>query len=481
MEKYADLRAVGPGTPGEPAGRPVLVCAAAVVPLLWPALFGYDECQIRRDGKLEVFDASAGLADARERARAVIRALPAELPLLVEAARRLARALKQAHGEQLRLHPVKLFSALPRQQQPVYLQRLFNLCELWERLRGGEPWEAVHEKLLWVDPAAEELLKQPDPDLAQAGFVGQLAAQQAGARELLVARGQDLDDLQPQALAVGDQGLVLGCFEGTWKLMSSGSDQRLSGVWGDNGSAFVVGHQGTALRLKQGRWSALEVPTSQNLNAVWGTSSGSVVAVGDGGTVLVFTGRRWQPWSVPTSADLHAVAGTGPEDIYVASGEATVLIYDGINWSSLTLPEKSQLAQLCSATGVIHGAGNSRWGGEVFSLRGKSVKQDKQLPTVKQLTGIWRGFGAGLGVLAPPAQVLVNEGGGWLSEALPVDRLQAVAAGARLLALGRTGEYSVILCRGEDGWQMEASVPRQLRLNALWVAGDPRPPRLEGK
>ena len=221
----------------------------------------------------------------------------------------------------------------------------------------------------------------------------------------------------------------------------------------------------------------METPVTCTLNAVWGTSSGSVVAVGDGGTVLVFTGRRWQQWTVPARGDLVSVAGNGPEDI-VVGGQRELLVYDGVNWSSLTLPEQIQVAQLCNVNGTIFGAANTHFGGELFSLRGKVIKQLKQLPAVKDLSCIWRGWGAGMGALSPPHQVLLSEGAGWTTEEVPVDELYTVAAGARLLALGRVGDYSVVLSRQDDGWRTEASVPRQLRLSAAWVAGDPKPPRL---
>jgi len=477
MEKYAELKAPTTDAPDGGEGSPVMVSTTPTVPLLWPALFAYDECQIRRDGTLEVFFAGTAMADAGQRARRLCQAIPADLPLLSEAARSLARALRGHPRERVELFPVKLFSELQRDQQPVFLQRLVNLCDLWGRLRAGEPWDAVYQQLTWVDPVVEGLLGTTEQGAAMAGFVGQQPGTTADPSDVIVCQGQGEDDLDPEALVAGDRGLLLGCFSGRWKLMSTGSDQHLKGVRGSqDGSAFVVGCNGTALRLKQGRCSPMKVPSGRDLHAVWGSSSGSVVAVGDGGTVVVCTGRRWQSWSVPTEVDLRAVAGTGPQDIYVA-GQQVLMIYDGVNWSSMTMPEQSEIIQLCNVNGVIHGAANSRWGGEVFSLENKVIKQDKQLPAAKRLAGIWRGWGAGMGVLAPPAQVLLCEAS-WTTEAVPADELYAVAAGTRLLALGRVGDYSVILSRSEDGWQTEASVPRQLRLNAAWVAGNPKPPRL---
>ena len=473
MEKYAELNVA-------PSGRPAAISTTPVVPLLWPALFSYEECQVRRDGTLEVFSARASVADALSRIREIGRVCPGQAPMVAEAARRLTRALRACDGEAVELFPVKIFSELQRDQQPVHLQRMVNLADLWGRLRAGEPWEQISRQLTWVDPAAEQLLVETDEAAALAGFVGQPAASLVDPQDVQVREGQGKEDVAPEALAAGEHGLLLGRFDGRWKLMSSGTDQHLRAVWGaEGGAAFAVGVAGAAVRIHEGRCKLTEVPTTSDLRAVWGSSSGSVVAVGDGGTVLVFTGRRWQPWSVPTEADLRTVAGTGPEDIYIA-GQRELLTYDGVNWSSQRLPEESQIVQLCSVNGVIFGASNSPYGGEVFSLTGRSIKQHKQLPAVERLAGIWRGWGAGMGALASPGQVLLSDGAGWTAEAVPADEVLAVAAGACLLAVGRVGEHSVILARKEDGWTMEASVPRALRLSAAWAAGDPKPPRLSG-
>ena len=116
MEKYAELRTATTAAKDQAGNTPVVVSTTPAVPLLWLSLFSYDECQIRRDGTLEVFFASTGLADAQQRARGICKVIPTDLPLILEAAHKLSRALRSCDGEQLELFPVKLFSELLRDQ-----------------------------------------------------------------------------------------------------------------------------------------------------------------------------------------------------------------------------------------------------------------------------------------------------------------------------------------------------------------------------
>ena len=77
-------------------------------------------------------------------------------------------------------------------------------------------------------------------------------------------------DTKPQALAVGEQGLLIGCFDGQWKLMRTGVANDLHGVWSSDDTAYVVGDNGTVLRIEDGRCQRLDVPTDYDLRDVWG-------------------------------------------------------------------------------------------------------------------------------------------------------------------------------------------------------------------
>lgn len=457
--------------------RPLLASTTPVVPLLWLGLFDYDDTGVERDDSLVILGAETTVIQARQRARDLLAALPQQQAQLCQAAGLQVDLLDAASaGGRLVLEAGQVLAGLPPGECQAQVQRLVNLCDLLERLRRGLPWSVVrgHLARLEVDAA---VLEQQARDGAPDGLVGQPVANTRSLQDYLVRRGQGRDDLQPEALAAGNKGLLLGRFGGEWKLMSSGSGHDLRGIWGKHQTAFIVGGPGGVLRLDQGRCSPMEVPTEAALNAVWGLSSRMVCVVGDGGTVLMFTGRSWQPWVVPSDSDLQAITGSGPESICIAGKESAVLSFDGYSWDRLGLPEESRANRLCSVDGVTLAAGRSRYGGELFRKQQEAFVQDKTLPTATSLEGIWGGWGGSFGVVPASGATLFHDARGWSSEDLPVDRIHAVDAGAEVLAVGRSGSYSVVLNRAESGWQVEASLRGQ-RLNAIWVAGNPRPPRL---
>jgi len=90
---------------------------------------------------------------------------------------------------------------------------------------------------------------------------------------------------------------------------------------------------------------------------------------------------------------------------------------------------------------------------------------------------MWRGWGV-TGVAPETGPVLVDSGAGWVSEELPVERLVGVAAGTLAIAVGVVGRHHVIAARMEKGWQLECAIP-DLKINGIWVAGRPKPPRIK--
>ena len=457
----------------EDRATPLLASAAREVPPLWLGLFDYDDTSVTRDDALDLLRAAAPVAVARQRARDLLAALPRGDAALKASAGELVAALDGAPaGGRLELDASRVLAAMQPEECRATVQLLINLCDVLERLRRGMPWAATrgHLQRLDVDLSAAAATA---PDHA----VGQPVSGTGSLEDRLIRVGQGKDDLAPEALAAGDSGLLLGRFKGQWKLMSSGVGQHLRGIWGKDDAAFLVGAGGTVLRLEQGRCAEMAVPTERDLNAVWGLSARMVCVVGDEGTVLMFTGRSWQPWVVPGDGDLHAITGTGPESISIAGSDSAVVSFDGYSWDRAALPEASVANHLCSVDGVIHAAGRSRWGGELFRKEDGAFVQRKGLPTATALAGIWAGWGESLGVAQATGAALFHDGQGWTSEDLPADQVHGAAAGSEVMAVGRSGDYSVVLIRGEGGWQVEASLRGQ-RLNAVWVAGTPRPPRL---
>ncbi len=482
MEKSVALRVVssrqGAFSPVDERGPAPLAAANKAVPLLWLALFDYDEIQVKPRGSIEVFGALTELALARRCARALVEALSGQEELLLGSAQALLKRLDKAPREgHLVLHPVEVFVGLNNGEAQSYLEQLVNLCDIWERLRGGLAWEETSRQLSRIAIDITRVLQQQDRRVARYYLIGDLADLQESLDEFLVREGQGEQDLEPEALVVGEQGLLLGRFDGTWKLMSSDSDQDLMDVWGEGDTAFIVGRHGTLVRLKRGRCKNVASPTKQHLKAIWGLTPTSVCVVGEGGTILVYNGQEWKPWAIPTQAALHCIAGDGPGNIYVAGSESGVMRYDGYSWVRLPLPEESIANQLCLVNGVTYAAGGSRQGGALFRLERSGFVRDDGLPRVDWLDGIWNGWGAEVGVIPSAGPVLINSGRGWRHEPVRAQQIHAVACGEVPMLLGSLSGYMVVLVRSEQGWEIEASIAG-LQLRGIWVAGRPKPPRL---
>jgi len=272
-----------------------LASANSAVPLLWLSLFEYEEVRVERLDDRPVFFAAAPLA----RAVARVAALPAHLPndarLLTAAARTLEGALQpqldDTPSAHVVLYPVELFAQLPRAAARPYLTQLTQLCDMWSRLGKDLDFEKVSEHLRRISPDIAAALARGEGRTVRYYLLGDLADRAQSLDDYLVKEGQREEDVEPQALAVGEQGLVLGRFDGQWRLLSSGTREDLKGVWAEGDAGFIVGRRGTICALKKGRVRPVSnVPTDLALNAVWGISPKSVVAVGDHGTVLAFAG-----------------------------------------------------------------------------------------------------------------------------------------------------------------------------------------------
>lgn len=458
------------------AGVEPLAVAKGAVPLLWPCLFDYEEIQISSRSGVEVFASAVPVAEASVRARDLHKALLRDAPVVARAAQSLASALKQGGSDgYVGLCPQALLKALRPSQARSYLQQLVQLSDLWEQVRkSGMPWPEVCERLRGIGPEIDAALNHSDHAVVRYYLLGDVPEIDV-LEELRIRHGQAEQDVDPEAIAVGEQGLLLGRFEGTWKLMHSGCDADLLGVWAEDGVGFVVGRGGAAAKLSQGRCQAVRLPTSETLNAVWGFGSQSVCVVGERGTVAAFNGQTWQAWPVPSEASLHCVWGNDPDNLFIGGQDAAVMRFDGYNWSRIALPAEGFVSRVLGVADVVYAVGGSRRGGEVYRLdRDGWARQ--ALPPVDWIEGAWVGWD-GLGVLPRTGQALAQSEEGWNAEALPIDEVHAVGSGAEALAVGRSGKYGVVVRRDEGAWSVEAAV-EGLQIHDVWVKGRPKPPRL---
>ncbi len=94
-------------------------------------------------------------------------------------------------------------------------------------------------------------------------------------------------------------------------------------------------------------WQLQESGTDVRLTAVWGSSNESVWAVGDHGVILHYDGSGWTPVNSGTTNDLLDIWGTGDDNVYVV-GRQVLLHWDGARWAS-------QIDTLGASLSGIHG------------------------------------------------------------------------------------------------------------------------------
>ena len=106
---------------------------------------------------------------------------------------------------------------------------------------------------------------------------------------------------------------------------------------------FAVGNGGTILHYNGTVWSVMTSGTSQDLSGVWGSSGSNVFAVGYDGTILHYDGSSWSDMygagkldygtgAVPQSVAMGDLSGDGKPDLAVANstpGTVSVLLGHG--------------------------------------------------------------------------------------------------------------------------------------------------------
>jgi len=490
-EEKVRLRAVATRAEGFAEADPLeepLGEAKGAVPLLWLGLFEYDDVEVRQHHGADVFSAVTPADKAAARLRKLRDLLPTSPEALRVSTQILGKAVERANRPLVALYPVELFGQMRPTDGRDYLRHLVNLCELWERTRGGDlTWQETLSQLEHIKAYIDQALGGDDQQMICYTLVGSLAERYGEAQAfrgvdetLYVSLGQGPDDLEPEAVAVGEQGLALGRFGGVWKLMSSSCSKDLHAVCGAEHTAWAVGRGGTVVQMKGGIWSKLEVPTTESLNTAWAMNPDTVCVAGEGGTVLVLSGSEWRPWAVPSRGSIHRIWGTGPDNICLATEEPAVFRYDGYSWQRMPLPDQGTVSAFGVMGGKVVATGGSRRGGELFVLDRAGWNNETRLPRVDWIEGLWRGWGDEVGVVQQTGEALVNADGEWTRERLPVDSVTAVAGGTMPMATGRLGQQTVIVVRTEAGWKVETALAG-LKLGAIWVAGRPKPPRFEAK
>lgn len=131
-----------------------------------------------------------------------------------------------------------------------------------------------------------------------------------------------------RTFAVGEGGTIVHRTQ-DWTSQSSGTNERLVGVWGSgDDDVFVVGRAGAILHsVDAGRTWHPQISGVKRLAAIWGSSKADVYAVGGAGTILHTTdsGATWTAQRSDTKEDLTAIWGSSRDDIYAVGSLGAIL------------------------------------------------------------------------------------------------------------------------------------------------------------
>jgi hypothetical protein len=143
--------------------------------------------------------------------------------------------------------------------------------------------------------------------------------------------------------------------------MASGTDARLTGIWGSSPtdiyavSSFNERIASQIIHYDGTRWSTVATYEGIALRAIWGSASNDVFAVGWGGAedgvLLHYNGNAWSTMVGPgvgmggRELSFFSVWGTSGSNVFAGGSTfdfediGVIAQYDGTTWSSVTLAE----------------------------------------------------------------------------------------------------------------------------------------------
>lgn len=213
--------------------------------------------------------------------------------------------------------------------------------------------------------------------------------------------------------AVGNSGTIRHFDGSNWKPLGGGITNDLKGVWGvDSGNVFVVGNAGTILRYNGSTWSLMSSGTTNDLNSIWGVDNGNVYAVGNAGTILRYNGSTWSSMSSGTTNDLNSIWGASGSKIFAAGNQGTILLFNGSTWSSMNSGTTNDLQSVWGAPNTdAFTAGES---GTILRYSG-STWQSMSSFTTSDLRAIWGTTGDDIFAVGNSGTVAHYDGFKWNS------------------------------------------------------------------
>jgi hypothetical protein len=232
--------------------------------------------------------------------------------------------------------------------------------------------------------------------------------------------------------------------------MSSGTTQRLSGVWGSSATdVFAVGDNGTILHYDGRDWTPMESGSTHQHLGIWGSSGLEVFAVSPymGSPVLHYDGVGWFPVPTGTEWGYWDIWGSSGSDVFAVGTWGNTLHYDGFTWTPVSTPLGEYLHGIWGSSGVdVFAVGSN---GRILYYDG--VSWDIMVSgTSASLLDVWGGSSTDVFAVGSNGTILHYDGSNWS----PMDS----GTGAALYGVWSSlsgevfavGEYGTILCYGED-------------------------------
>ncbi len=243
------------------------------------------------------------------------------------------------------------------------------------------------------------------------------------------------------AVAVGENGVILELRGGFWTKASSPTSETLWAVAGNGGETYAVGNNGTVVRSNGASWTVVPTPTTLPLNGVRVFFNDVVVVGGRAGGPGVILERQGNTWTDRSTASTPALFSVG-----------------GVDTTAWALAEDGRVLTRETAGWFEYGAGGG--------------------PGMLRITGRWpRAYSVGLD---GTARVYDNRTNTVSNVLLPTT--------APLLGITLHPQDSSIWACGEDGTVVHApdqgqfsaeSLPLPVRLwgvafvgNTLWAVGE---------
>ena len=154
--------------------------------------------------------------------------------------------------------------------------------------------------------------------------------------------------------AVGSAGLIIRIQDYEIKDIINVSSSTLNSVWvAYEDQAIAVGEEGVILSYAQGQWRPMSHAfdtTGLNLTDIWGSDINHVYAVGDNSTILFYDGSTWSlvpnnPFAVQ-GVKFNSIWGRAIDDIYVVGDSGAALHFDGYQWLRLDLDPEIYLKDI---------------------------------------------------------------------------------------------------------------------------------------